>query len=182
VQLIQYDQVESKIIEIRGQKIILDSDVAELYGVETRDINKAVKNNKKKFPTSYIFILNEDEKVKLVENFHRFNPLKHSTSLPKAFTEKGLYMLATILKGPKAIGTTIAIIDTFAKIKELTQIVYQFDKAKTHAKKIKLLENSTEIIADLLDNKLTVSQCETSFKFKLPFLEITRKITRVKKS
>jgi len=88
VQLIKYDQVESKIIEIRGQKIILDSDVAELYGMETRDINKAVKNNKKKFPTSYIFILNEDEKVKLVENFHRFNPLKHSNFLFLKLPEK----------------------------------------------------------------------------------------------
>lgn len=181
MKLITYDQVQSKIIEIRNQKVILDTDVAELYGVETRDINKAVKNNPDKFPNNYILTLNKNEKLELVENFHRFNPLKHSTTLPKAFTEKGLYMLATILKSPRAIATTIAIIETFAKIKELTQTVYQFAKAKTHDQKVKVFENSTSIVADLLDNELTVSQHETSFKIKLPFFEITRKITKVKK-
>ncbi|MFA6409737.1 MAG: ORF6N domain-containing protein [Gammaproteobacteria bacterium] len=181
MKLITYDQVQSKIIEIRNQKVILDTDVAELYGVETRDINKAVKNNPDKFPNNYILTLNPNEKMELVENFHRLNPLKHSTYLPKAFTERGLYMLATILKSPQAIATTIAIIDTFAKIKELTREVYHFAQAKTDKQRVKIFENSTEIIADLLDNELTVSQQETSLKVKLPFFEITKKVTRVKK-
>lgn len=113
---------------------------------------------------------------------------KFSTSIkggkvkvPTAFTERGLYMLATILKSPRAVRTTIAIIDTFAKIKELTQTVYQFAKAKTRGQRVKIFENSTAIVADLLDNNLTVSQQETSFRIKLPFFEITRKIVRVKK-
>lgn len=101
--------------------------------------------------------------------------------IPVGFAERGLYMLATILKSPQAIGTTITIIDTFAQIKELTQAVYQFANAKTNEKKVKFFENSTEIVTDLLDNKLMVSQHETSFKIKLPFFEISRKITRVKK-
>ena len=179
--LITYDQVKSKIIEIRKQKVILDSDVAELYGVKTRDINKAVKNNINKFPENYIVTLNVNEKLELVENFHRFNFLKHSTALPKGFTERGLYMLATILKSPQAIGTTIAIIDTFAQLKELTQAAYQFAKAKTDVQRTEIFENSIEMAADLLGNKLTVSQDETSFKIKLPFFEITRKITKVNK-
>lgn len=181
MQLITYDKVKSKIIEIRKQKVILDSDVAKLYGVETKDINKAVKNNPNKFPYNYIIFLNKDEKQELVENFHRFNALKHSTSLPKAFTERDLYMLATILKSPQAISTTIAIIDTFAQIKELTGTVYQFAKATTDKQRIQIFENSTRIISDLLDNKLTVSQHETSLKIKLPFFEISRTITKVKK-
>jgi hypothetical protein len=90
-------------------------------------------------------------------------------------------MLATILKSPRAVGTTIAIIDTFAQLKELTQSVYQFANAKTNEQRVKIFENSTEIIADLLGNELTVSQDETSFKIKLPFFELARKITRVKK-
>lgn len=179
--MITYDQVKSKIIEIRNQKVILDSDVAVLYGVETRDINKAVKNNPKKFPNNYIFTLDENEKLEAVENFHRFNSLKHSTSLPKVFTEKGLYMLATILKSPQAVETTIAIIEVFSQIKELTQAVYQFANAKTDEQRVKLFENSTSIVADLLDNELTVSELETNLKIKLPFLEISRKITKVKK-
>jgi hypothetical protein len=81
-----------KMITLRNQQVILDSDVAELYDVETRDINKAVKNNPSKFPNGYIIELDATEKHELVEIFHRFERQKHSTVNPKAFTEKGLCM------------------------------------------------------------------------------------------
>jgi hypothetical protein len=180
MQLITYDQVQSKIIEMRNQKVILDSDVAELYGVETKKINQAVRRNSNKFPTGYIIELNDVE----------WQPLKSQivtsikggkVKLPTAFTERGLYMLATILKSPQAIETTIAIIDTFAQIKNLTQAVYQFARAKNDKQRVTIFENSTKIVADLLDNELTVSQNEVGFKIKLPFFEISRKITKVKK-
>lgn len=149
MKVITYDQVKSKIIMIRGQKVILDSDVAELYKVETREINQAVKRNIAKFPTGYLIEL----------TFSEWEPLKSQivtsikggkVKLPIAFTERGLYMLATILKSPQAIATTIAIIDTFAQIKDLTQAVYQFAHAKTDEQRVKIFENSTEIISDLL--------------------------------
>ena len=89
--------VEEKIITLRNQQVILDCDVAELYGVATKRINEAVSNNPEKFPDGYIFELDNQERNELVENFDRFERQKHSTSMPKAFTEKGLYMLATIL-------------------------------------------------------------------------------------
>lgn len=180
MKLITYDQVKSKIIEIRNQNVILDSNVAELYGVETREINQAIRRNSNKFPEGYLIKLTSAE----------WEPLKSQivtsikggkVKLPIAFTERGLYMLATILKSPQAIETTIAIIDTFAKLKELTQAVHQFAKATSDKQRVKVFEHSTEIIADLLDNELTVSQHETSFKVKLPFFEISRKITKVKK-
>ncbi|HHF7373783.1 ORF6N domain-containing protein [Legionella pneumophila serogroup 1] len=82
---------EEQIINIRNTHVILDSDITTLYGVETRDINKAVKNNPNKFPENYIIQLNKREKNELVENFHQFNGLKHSTVNPKALTEKGLF-------------------------------------------------------------------------------------------
>ncbi|KAF3983514.1 MAG: ORF6N domain-containing protein [Methylococcales symbiont of Hymedesmia sp. n. MRB-2018] len=66
------------IIELRSQKVILDSDVAKIYGVETRDINKAVKNNLDKFPNGYIFELEENEKQDVVENFHHLEKIKFS--------------------------------------------------------------------------------------------------------
>ena len=69
-----------------------------------------------KFPDGYIIELSELEKTELVENFHRFNRHKHSTAMPKAFTEKGLYMLVAILKSPKAVETTIAIVEAYAKL------------------------------------------------------------------
>jgi hypothetical protein len=150
--------------------------------VSTKEINQAVNRIAEKFPNGYIFELSLDEKKELVTNCDRFTSLKHSTVAPKAFTERGLYMLATILRSPKAVNTTIAIIDTFAQLKEITKAIYDFSKAETNEKKIKIFENSTEVMANLLDNELTVSQHETQFKLKIPpFLEISRKITRVKK-
>jgi hypothetical protein len=178
--IVTYDQVKEKIVTIRTQSVILDSDIAVLYGVETKDINKAVKNNLNKFPVGYIIELVDQEKFELVENFHRFNKLKHSTVSPKAFTEKGLYMLATILKSPTAVKTTIAIIDAFAELKSLTNAIYSLSQAKTEAEQITILENNIDIVANLLDNELVVSQQETEIKIKLPFFELTRKITKVK--
>ena len=89
-------------------------------------------------------------------------------------------MLATILKSPQAINTTIAIIDTFTQFKNLTGTVYEMAKAKDDSKKVEIFERSTNIITNILDNELIVSQQETSFKLKLPFFEVTRKVTKVK--
>lgn len=102
MEIVKFEQVREKVITLRDQRVILDSDVAELYGVETRDINKSVKNNPDKFPEGYIFELNKNEKEEVVENFHHLAKIKFSPTLPKAFAEKGLYMLATILKSDKA--------------------------------------------------------------------------------
>jgi hypothetical protein len=102
----------------------LDSDVAELYCVETMRVNEAVRNNPEKFPEGYILILSKEEKAEVIENFD--NPkLKYSPTLPKAFTEKGLYMPATILKSEKATKTTIEIVEAFAKLRELSRAVSQ---------------------------------------------------------
>ncbi len=76
---------------LRDQNVILDRDVAALYGVEAREVNQAVKNNPGKFPEGYIVALNKEEKSELIKNFDRFDTLKHSTVPPTAFTEKGLY-------------------------------------------------------------------------------------------
>ena len=122
---VSFNQVEEKVITIRDEKVILDSDVAKLYGVETKEINQAVKNNPDKFPVGYILLTTTEDKSELVKNFDRFNKLKHSSVLPSAFTEKGLYMLATILKSDKATQTTIAIVEAFAKIRELSRAVVQ---------------------------------------------------------
>ncbi len=131
--IVKIEQLKELIIEIREQSVLLDSDVAQIYGVETRDINKAVTNNPDKFPTGYILKLSKPEKNELVENFHRFEKLKHSTVNPKAFTEKGLYMLATILKSPQAVQATISIIETFSKIRELSRSIKELSLAQDKA-------------------------------------------------
>ena len=106
MEIIKFEELENKLIKYNEEFVLVDRDVAQLYGVETRDINKAVSNNPEKFPEGYIIELNEDEKKELVENFHRFNKLKHSTVNPKDFTEKGLYMKATIIKSKVATQTS----------------------------------------------------------------------------
>lgn len=99
--------------------MLLDSDVAEIYNVETRDINKAVSNNPAKFPLGYIYQLTKDEFEILRCKFSTAKLSKRRT-LPKVFTEKGLYMLATILKSKVATHTTIQIIETFARLREFS--------------------------------------------------------------
>ena len=121
-------QVEEKIITLRNQQVILDCDVADLYGVETKEINQAVRNNPEKFPEGYIWAIDDQEKNELVKNFDRFEKQKHSSVLPRAFTEKGLYMLATILKSPRAVQTTIAIVEAYAKLKELSRVIIEIPK------------------------------------------------------
>lgn len=106
MEIIKFEELENKLIKYNEEFVLVDRDVAQLYGVETRDINKAVANNPEKFPEGYIIELNEDEKKELVENFHRFNKLKHSTVNPKVFTEKGLYMMATIIKSKVSTQTS----------------------------------------------------------------------------
>ena len=99
-------EVENRMITLRGQQVILDSDVAELYGVETKRINEAVSNNPRKFPIGYIFELCDEEKTEVVKNFDHLRKLKFSPQSPKTFTERGLYMLATILKRCRDVSKT----------------------------------------------------------------------------
>jgi phage regulator Rha-like protein len=161
------EEVENKIIEINGQKVIIDSDVAELYGVQTKEINKAVKNNPEKFLTGYIIELTKKDKDEVVKNFHHLNNLKFSPHLPKAFTEKGLYMLATILKSPRATQTTIAIIEAFAKIRNLSRNIKELPNVKNEKRKQDLLQSSGKIIADMLDNSLVSNESEIIIEINL---------------
>src|SRR5262245_44501248 len=115
MQVIKQAEVQEKIITLRNQKIIIDADVAELYGDETKRINEAVKNNPEKFPVGYLIELTREEWEPLKSKFST-SMKGGKVKLPTGFTERGLYMLATILKSPKAVETTLAIIDTFTKV------------------------------------------------------------------
>jgi phage regulator Rha-like protein len=171
VELINFNQVQAKIISIRDQNVILDSDVAELYGIETMRVNEAVKNNPEKFPDGYIFQLSKVEKEEVIENFDNLGKLKFSPKLPNAFTEKGLYMLATILKSPQATQTTIAIVETFTKMRELARTVSELTTTTAKPKQKSLMQKSGEIIADILDNDLQISDTETSFEIDLAVMK-----------
>ncbi|MCZ4798187.1 ORF6N domain-containing protein [Legionella pneumophila] len=175
--------VEEQIIELRNTHVILDSDIAALYGVETRDINKAVKNNPDKFPENYIIQLNKREKNELVENFHRFNGLKHSTVNPKAFTEKGLYMLATILKSPKATETTLAIIETFTKAREISRTIKAIPQTPQNSPKYQeLMQRTGDLISDLVvPEELDTSETEASIEVNLAIVKFKYSVKKKSK-
>ena len=120
-ELLVQNEIRSRIFTLRGKEVMLDRDLAVLYKVETKVLNQAVKRNLKRFPSDFMFQLNEDEKNELVTKCDRFNRLKHSTANPYAFTEQGVYMLATVLKSDVAIDVNIAIMRTFAKLREFTK-------------------------------------------------------------
>ena len=104
--------VESRIMSIRGNQIMIDRDLAELYGVETKRLNEAVKRNIERFPERFRFQLTKEEMAELVANCDRFNSLKHSTVRSYAFTEQGVAMLSTVLRRETAIRVSIRIHQT----------------------------------------------------------------------
>ena len=178
---IQFEQLQELLITIKGQQVLLDSDVAKIYGVTTKDVNKAVRNNPDKFPNNYIFQLSKTEKMELVENFHQFNTLKHSPVNPKAFTEKGLYMLATILKSKQATAATILILETFSKLRALSHNIKELSVTSDEANKNLLLQKSGELITDIFDTDLQKSDSETSIELNFAILKLKHTIKKKRK-
>lgn len=177
---ISTETIQSLLIEIRGEKVLLDSEVAKIYGVQTRDINKAVQNNPDKFPSDYLVTLTVEEKRKLVENFHRFQKIKHSSVTPKAFSEKGLYMLATILKSPAATKATFAIIETFAKLRELSSTIRTLSTIKDDTAQKTLMNRGGDLVSELFDESLQTSDTETSIELNFAVLKFRHSVKRKK--
>jgi len=179
--LIGFEEVEKRVLTIHGQQILIDSDVAELYGIETKRVNEAVTNNPDKFPEGYIISLNLEEWNNLKSKFSTSNR-GGKTKPPKAFTEKGLYMLATILKSPTATQTTLAIVETFAKIREFARIVTQLPDIKEEPKKNALMQRGGDLFMDILeDNIMEVTDDEISLELDLSILKVKRIVKRKKK-
>ena len=176
LQVIGTKEVEERIIELRGQKILL----AELNKTETRDINKAVRNNPEKFPSGYFFTLKPSEKQYVVENFHRMENLKKSTVEPKAFTEKGLYMLATILKSPRATQTTIAIIDSFVKLRELIRNVDAIQNEPDLIKQKGIVKRTGQLLSDLLIDDADTTEMESTIELNLMAVKLKHTVKRIK--
>jgi len=171
-------QVEDRLLSIRGQNILLDSDVATLYDVETREVNQAIKNNPGKFPDGYIIQLGKEEwENELIKNFDKFNR-KHYPGTPKAFTEKGLYMLATILKGKRAAETTIAIVETYAKIRELARTVARLSESKEKPVQQSLMQRGGEIMADILGEGMKATESETTYELNFALMKLKHTVRR----
>ncbi|MCX5792776.1 MAG: ORF6N domain-containing protein [Elusimicrobia bacterium] len=117
--LIPQTLIESRILVVRGCKVIIDSDLANLYGASTKRLNEQVKRNKERFPDDFMFQLTSDEKAEVVANCDHLRKLKFSPSLPYVFTEYGSIMAANVLNSQQAIHVSIAVVRTFARLREM---------------------------------------------------------------
>jgi hypothetical protein len=130
--IVKIENLEELRIELRGENILLDADVAVIYGVETKRVNEAIKNNPDKFPQGYMFELDEVEFSDLRSKISTAKFAK-TRVVPKAFTEQGLYMLATIFKSQHATQATISIVETFSKIRELSRNIKELSVVQDKA-------------------------------------------------
>ncbi len=117
--LIPIERIEKKILFIRGKKVMLDRDLAELYGVRTKRLNEQVKRNRARFPKDFMFQLSKKEKAEVVANCDHLQRLKFSPILPYGFSEHGAVMLATVLNSPIAIQTIILVVRAFIRLREM---------------------------------------------------------------
>jgi hypothetical protein len=178
--LVKIENLKDLIIEIRGQTVLLDSDVAAIYGVEVKRVNEAVKNNPEKFPGGYLLELDKGEWDLLKSKFS--TSIKGGkVKLPSAFTEKGLYMLATILKSPQAIQATLSIIETFSKIRELSRSIKELSVVQDKADQKTLMQKSGELIAEIFEDDLQTSDTETSIELNFAVLKFRHTIKKKSK-
>ncbi len=178
--VVRFENLIDLIVELRGQSVLLDSDVAGIYKVETKRINEAVKNNPDKFPQDYMFEISESEFVDLRSKFSTTKFAK-TRVLPKAFTEKGLYMLATILKSKQAREATFAIIETFSKIRQLSRNIQELSIVQGEADQKTLMQKSGEIIAEILDDEVQTTDTETSIELNFAVLKFKHTIKKKNK-
>jgi hypothetical protein len=130
--------IEKRILLIRGQKVMVDSDLAKLYGVTSKRLNEQVKRNKERFPIDFMFKLSIEEKSEVVANCDHLKNLKYSYNLPFAFTEHGALMLASVLNSPKAVEASVYVVRAFVRLRELLA------SHKDLAQKLKELESKIE--------------------------------------
>lgn len=180
MQVFAFEKIKSLIVSVRDKSVLVDRDVAGLYGVATKEVNQAVANNPAKFPEGYVFELSEEEKLEVVKKNDHLENIKFSPYLPKVFTEKGLYMLATILKSQQATQTTLSIIETFSKIRELSRTVSELSRLDDKKDQQSLMQRSGELIAEILDDDLQTSEAETVIELNFAVLKFKHTVKKKK--
>jgi hypothetical protein len=117
--IIPVEKITHVILQIRGEKVILDHDLAKLYSVSTKALNQAVKRNKGRFPDDFVFQLTTEEKLEVVTNCDHLSNLQFSPSLPYAFTEHGTIMAATLLNSQKAVDVSVFVVRAFVRLRQM---------------------------------------------------------------
>jgi len=174
--LISIDGVKGRMLVVRGNPALLDRDIAVLYGVETREINQALRNNPDKFPPGYVVQLDSEEfknwKSKiLISNLSDDEKSAIKMGMrraPYAFTEKGVYMLATILKGERAVQTTIKIIETYAQLRSMVADMESLQRLKDGSpEQAKALTSAGHKLANIIGENLSTDSTETTIELNL---------------
>ena len=189
---VSLDDVQNKIVVLRGEPVILDRDVAMLYGVETREINQALKNNPNKFPVGYTYVLTNQEVAEMrskiltssleaTENEQVSPKFTKSHYNPTAFTEKGLYMMATILKSAQATQTTIAIIETFTKVRYLKRELVELHQETDKTQQSERLKRFGEVISDIVMPDLATTETESTLELNFFIGKLKHTVKRTKK-
>jgi hypothetical protein len=185
-------EVEDKIVEVRGQKTLLDFQVAALYGVETREVNQAVKNNPRKFQEGYVLELTKEESAALRSKLLTLKDSAATLALTagkgryskynfKAFTHKGLYMLATCLKSERAADTTVAIVETFDKVQTLKRQLLELHQETDKEKQASKMKHFGDVLTDIVMPDLQTSETESSLEINFFLGKIKHTVKRVRK-
>lgn len=150
--LVPDELIASRILMIRDQKVMIDSDIAELYGVTTKRLNEQVKRNIGRFPANFMFELTKEEKAQVVANCDHLEKLKFSPVLPKVFTEHGIMMVANVLTSERAIQVSIQIIEVFIRMREiLTDNLSLKLEVEEIKKKLENQSKNIELVFNYLD-------------------------------
>lgn len=150
VSLVSIERIQEAILLIRGQKVMLDADLARIYGVATKRLNEQVKRNIRRFPDAdFMFQLTDIEKAELVANCDRFKNMKHSTVLPYVFTEHGAVMLANVLNSDTAIEASVQVVKTFIKMRAM--LSQNADLSRRLARVDQRVSKHDEDIRNLID-------------------------------
>lgn len=150
--VVKIEEIENRIVNLCGEKVLMDAAVADVYGISTKEVNQAVFNNPEKFPQGYLFELTDDEKQEVVKNFDHLAKLKFSPFLPKAFT----------------------------KVRHLSQTLNQLTETDDEARQKTLLQKSGEIIAEVLGDECTTTDTETTVELNVAFLKVKHTIKKKK--
>lgn len=188
--VVDINMVKSRMLIVRDQPVLLDRDVAALYGVQTKEINQAVRNNPDKFPEGFLLQLNNDEfsdwKSKILTS--NLSPAEKNAikmgvrRAPKAFTERGLYMLATVLKGELATKATLAIVNTYAQVRSLKRELLELHKEGDKKKKHALMQHFGETLTDIVMPDPDEVETESSLELNFFIGKIKHTVRKIKKN
>jgi len=153
--IIPSEKVDRAILFLRGQKVMLDSDLAEIYGIKTSRLNEQVKRNLDRFPADFMFQLTDQEKEEVIANCDHLERIKFSRTKPYAFTEHGAIMLATVLNTPTAIATSVLIVRAFVRLREILSTHKELARKLTEleAKYDKQFKVVFQALRDLMQNE-----------------------------